>query len=186
MLAGRYILYVGSEQPRKNVGTLLAAFAELRQDARFRDVALVKVGDPGGPEAPFRARTLRAVSELGLEDDVVFLGHVANEELRSLYAGSQCLVLPSLHEGFGLTPLEAMACGCPAVVSNTTSMPEVAGGAALLVDPRSSRALALALETVLTDERKRRELVGRGLARAQEFSWQRAAAETVRVYERFL
>jgi glycosyltransferase involved in cell wall biosynthesis len=183
---GRYVLFVGSEHPRKNLRTLFSAFRKLKADARFRDVKLVKAGSPGGPESAFRDATLAAVTSLGLEDDVVLTGRVREEELPVLYSGAECLVLPSLYEGFGLPPLEAMACGCPVVVSNASSLPEVAGHAALQVEARDHEALAAAIETILTDRVRREDLRERGLERAQHFSWERTAHETLRVYERLV
>ena len=182
----RYVLYVGTEQPRKNVPTLLEAFARVKADPRFSDVKLVKVGRPGGSEGRFRERTLAALAALELDDDVVFAGRVPEEHLPAFYSGAECLVLASLYEGFGLTPVEAMACGCPAIVSNVSALPEVTGGAALLVDPKDCAALASAIETVLSDPPTRKELRERGLERAREFSWERTAQETMRVYERVL
>ena len=180
-----YLLFVGSEQPRKNLPTLLKALKRLKREPRFRDLKLVKVGKPGSGDAPFRRRTLAAVSELGLERDVVFTEYVPDEELVAFYSGAECFVLPSFYEGFGFPPLEAMACGCPAIVSSAGALPEVAGDAALVVDPNDERALAASVREVLSDEGTRTELSRRGLARAAAFSWQRAAAETLEVYARF-
>jgi glycosyltransferase involved in cell wall biosynthesis len=181
-----YVLVVGSEHPRKNLATLFRAFARLKGDARFADLKLVKVGSPGSGEAPFRAQTVRAVREAGVEDDVVFVGRREGDDLAACYSGAECFVLPSLYEGFGLPLVEAMACGCPVIVSNVTSLPEVAGGAALLVDPDDARELADAMDAVLTDRVLRADLRERGLARAAEFSWARAARETLAVYARVL
>ncbi|MDQ3875455.1 MAG: glycosyltransferase family 4 protein [Actinomycetota bacterium] len=178
-----YVLFVGSEHPRKNLATLLRAFAALKRDWRFHDLKLVKVGAAGGREAPFREETLAVVRGLGLEREVVFTERIGDDELVAYYSGACCLVLSSLYEGFGFPPLEAMACGCPAIVSTAGALPEVTGGAGLTVDPEDVVALARAMAAVLDDDGLRRELRGRGLARAREFSWQRAAGETVRVYE---
>ena len=100
------------------------------------------------------------------------------------YSRAGCLALPSLHEGFGLTPLEAMSCGCPVVASDAGAIPEVVGDAALTVDPLDEAALASALGDVLTDESRRKEMIAHGLNRAGLFSWERAARETLQVYER--
>jgi glycosyltransferase involved in cell wall biosynthesis len=178
-----YVLFVGSEHPRKNLATLLRAFAVLKRDPRFHDLKFVKVGAAGGREAPFREQTLAVVRGLGLERDVVFTERIGDDELVAYYSGARCLVLPSLYEGFGFPPLEAMACGCPAIVSTAGALPEVTGGAALTVDPDDVVALTQAMAAVLDDEGLRNELRGRGLARARQFSWQRAAGETLRVYE---
>ena len=181
-----YVLFVGSEHPRKNLARLLRAFARVKEDGRLRTLKLVKVGSPGSGEAPFRERTVRAAREAGVEDDVVFVGRAKGDELAAYYSGAECLVLPSLYEGFGLPPVEAMACGCPVIVSNVTSLPEVVGDAALLVDPTDDRALAGAMRAVLDDATLRADLRARGFARAAGFTWERVARETLAVYERVL
>ena len=179
-----YVVYVGSEQPRKNLVTLLRAFARLKREKRFREHKLVKVGEPGGREGPFREQTVRAVADLALGDDVVFAGRLPEPELARYYSAAECFALPSLYEGFGLPPLEAMACGCPVVVSSAGALPEVAGDAALVVEPTDDEALARAIADIVADPTTRNDLRARGLARAREFSWERAAQETMRVYER--
>ena len=173
-----YVLYVGTEQPRKNVASLLRAFAALA--AERPDLRLVKVGAPGGEGDAFRGRTERVVDELRLGDRVVFTGRIPEDELVAAYAGAACLVLPSLHEGFGLPPLEAMACGCPVVVSTAGSLPEVVGDAGLVVEPEP-RALADAIRATLHDDR-RTELRARGLRRAARFTWRAAAERSLDVY----
>lgn len=117
---------------------------------------------------------------------MLFPGAVPDADLPAWYAGAACLVLPSRYEGFGFTPLEAMACGCPAIVSTAGSLPEVTGGAALTAPPDDAGALCAALRAVLDDEGLRRDLRDRGLARAAAFSWERAARETAAVYERIM
>jgi glycosyltransferase involved in cell wall biosynthesis len=180
-----YVLFVGSEHPRKNLASLFRALARLKREPRFRDVKLVKLGAPGGREAAFREQTLAALRSSGLaRDDVLFAERVATEDLVAYYAGAECLVLPSLHDGFGLPVLEAMACGCPVVVSNVTALPEVVGDAGLLVDPTDPQAIGDAVAAAVADRGLRDDLRRRGLARAAGFTWERAAAETVRVYER--
>lgn len=181
---GPYLLYVGSEHPRKNLGALLRAFAALRTEPRFRHVRLVKVGAAGSTEAAFRAPTLALLRELRLTDAVVFTEIVPDADLPAWYAGAACLVLPSRYEGFGFTPLEAMACGCPAIVSTAGSLPEITGGAALTVAPDDVGGLCAALRAVLEDSGLRRDLRARGLARAAAFSWAATARETLRVYDR--
>lgn len=185
-LPGRYVLFVGSEHPRKGLITLLGAFAGLRRRGGHSDLRLVKVGDVGTSEAPFRAKTLAAVRELGLQDCVVFTGRVPDHELPAYYSGAACLVLPSRAEGFGLPSLEAMACGCPAIVSSAGALPEVTGDAAIVVEPGNADVLRSAIERLLDDDRAREELRQRGLAHAARFSWQRTAEQTSRVYEALL
>ncbi len=178
-----YLLFVGSEHPRKNLAALLKAFGHLKQDARFRQLKMVKVGKAGGKELDFRAQTLDSVQGLGLSDEVVFTGYICEEMLANYYSHAECLVLPSLYEGFGWPPLEAMACGCPVIVSNVASLAEITGGAALKIEPHDSDSLASAIAVILTDKNLKRELVSRGFERVKYFTWGRAAKETLKVYE---
>ncbi len=181
-----YVLFVGSEHPRKNLDAVLGSFALLKARPGTEALRLVKVGAPGDGEAPFHERTRRTLHELGLEREVVFAGEVPDGDLPGWYAGAVCLVMPSRSEGFGLPPLEAMACGCPAVVSTAGSLPEVTGGAALVVDPDDSGALAGAVEGLLRFEALRRRLRAQGLRHAAQFTWERAARETRQVHARVL
>ena len=180
---GRYVLFVGSEHPRKNLITLLKAFRRLKQDARFSDLKLLKVGAAGGQEAPFREMTLRAIADLGLTNDVVFTGYVADAALPGYYSGAQCLVLPSLAEGFGFPPLEAMACGCPVLVSDAGSLPEIVGNGGVVLPARDDAAMAAKLAEVITDAAYRNGLRAAGLKRASQFTWESTAEQTARVYE---
>ena len=183
--ADPYLLFVGSEHPRKNLGGLLEAFAALKCDPRFACLRLVKIGAAGGPEAPYRQRTLQAIARLGLQREVLLPGRVDDEELASWYAHAACLVLPSRAEGFGLPPLEAMACGCPVVVANAGALPEISGPAALLVDPDDVGDLVRALRNVLERAELRQLLRERGLAHAARFTWTEAAEQTLAAYRRF-
>lgn len=182
LVDGPYILFVGNENPRKNLRTLLKAFRLLKKTSRFNDLKLVKVGAAGGVEAPFRQRTLADIAELGLGQDVIFTERVPDDDLPVYYSGAQCMVLPSLYEGFGFPPLEAMACGCPVIVSNAGSLPEVVGDAAMVIDARDSEGLAGALLRVLTNDQLRLTLINNGLRRAREFSWEQTAEDTLKVY----
>jgi glycosyltransferase involved in cell wall biosynthesis len=177
-----YVLYAGTEHPRKNVARVLEAFARVRRPG----LRLVKAGGPGKAEWDFRAATERKLAQLGLGDDVVFTGRVSDEDLVALYSGAACFVFPSLYEGFGFPVLEAMACGCPVVTSTASSLPELAGDAALLVDPADPDAITAAIARLLDDGALRRELARRGRRRAAEFTWERCAGETLRVYDRVL
>ena len=117
---------------------------------------------------------------------MIFPGFVPDEDLPAVYAGAQTFVLPSLYEGFGLPVLEAMACGTPVICSNTSSLPEVAGDAALLIDPADSGSLAAGLQRVLRDGALREQLCARGLCQAERFSWERTARETLAVYRQLM
>lgn len=177
--AGRpYVLCVAGADPTKNVGALVEAFAGLPTALRsLHD--LVLAGD-------FRRRRdlHDMVRRRGIEAQTVFPGVVSDERLIELYQGARLFVFPSLYEGFGLPLLEAMACGCPVISSNASSLPEVAGDAAILVDPRDAEGLSREMGRVLTDEGLRKELRQAGLARAAQFSWDRTARETIAVYRR--
>jgi glycosyltransferase involved in cell wall biosynthesis len=176
-LPERFILYLGTLQPRKNVATLVRAYARLRAGG-FDSHALVLAGGKGWQyEAIFAL-----VRELGVERDVLFPGYVPENEQALWYTAADLFAYPSLYEGFGLQLLEAMACGTPVVTSNSSSLPEVVGDAGVLVEPMDVEGLASALRGVLEDDERRARLREAGLARAREFSWRRMAQETVRVY----
>lgn len=173
-----YILFVSTIEPRKNIDGLLQAFHHLRTRYNLTDVALVLAGKPGW----LSEDVYKTVETLGLGDSTFFVGRVTDEELHQLYVGARCHVHPAFYEGFGLPPLEAMACGTPTVVSNTSSLPEVVGDAALLVDPINWEEMAVAIHRLLVDEDLHAEMRQKGLQRAAVFSWSRAAAETLDVY----
>jgi len=175
-----FILTVGSLESRKNLPRLLEAYARLRHWSE--KWTLVIVGARKWKYAPI----FETVQRLELEHYVRFTGYVEEEDLPALYNGADLFVFPSLYEGFGLPVLEAMACGTPVVTSNTSSLPEVAGDAALLVDPYDVEEIATAMRRILEDEALAAELRAKGLARAKEFSWERTARETIAVYEKVL
>jgi glycosyltransferase involved in cell wall biosynthesis len=174
----RYVLYVGAESPRKNLPRLLQAFAMLRE--RMPDVRLVKVGTP--EYLPQFRQLKQLIDALDLEQYVLFVDHPPEEELVAFYNVADLFVFPSLYEGFGLPPLEAMACGTPVVCSNAASLPEVVGDAAITVDPYDVEALAEAMRRVLANADLQQDLRRRGLERAAGFTWERTARETVQVY----
>jgi glycosyltransferase involved in cell wall biosynthesis len=176
-LPEQFILYVGTLEPRKNLTTLLDAYAELVQ--RLPDVPLIIGGGKGWLYEPVFER----LRQLGLRDDQVrFVGYLAEEELPLWYAAATVFVFPSLYEGFGMPPLEAMACGTAVVAADASSLPEVVGDAGLLVPPREAGALAAALEQVVTDDALRRDLQQRGPLRARTFDWRATAETTLRAY----
>lgn len=175
-----YILYVGALESRKNLPRLLEAYAQLRQwSTKWR---LVIVGARKWKFSPI----FETVQRLGLEPHVTFTGYVADEHLPALYAGADLFAFPSLYEGFGLPVLEAMACGTPVVTSNTSSLPEVAGDAAILVDPNSVGQIAEAMRSVLSQPTLAAELIEKGPARSGLFTWERTAQETIDVYRQAL
>jgi glycosyltransferase involved in cell wall biosynthesis len=122
------------------------------------------------------------ISRLGLDPHLIFTGHVPDEDIPLLYNGADALAFPSLFEGFGFPILEAMACGCPVVTSNVTSLPEVAGGAAIIVNPYRVDDIAEGLYRALTDQPLRVDLISRGLARSREFTWRKTAADVLKIY----
>jgi len=177
-LPERYILFVGTLEPRKNVKALLQAFAHLAAEQPQDDLKLVIVGRPGWGSENY----VGMVAALGLQNAVRFPGFVDDDHLPDLYRGALLFVYPSLYEGFGLPVLEAMACGIPVITSNRSSLPEVAGDAALLVDPTQAEALAAAMSALLHDDALRQALRAKGLARAATFTWEVVAQRTVDVY----
>lgn len=178
----KIILYVGSDHPRKNLPTLARAFAQIKKD--IPDAVLMKVGDPGVPEG--RVEFLRILDELGIRDKVKFYGNAKDQALRFLYNIADVFVFPSTFEGFGIPPLEAMACGCPVVVSNATSLSEVVGDAALLHDPHDVEGFAASIKHVLTNKNLAQDLRQRGLSQATKFSWKSSAQKTLEVYRKVL
>jgi glycosyltransferase involved in cell wall biosynthesis len=173
---GPYFLYVGDMRPYKNVDAALRAFASMsRHEARFVIVGNKDTKDSGPLE--------RLVASLGIADSVEFTGYVSDTELAQLYCGATALVFPSLWEGFGLPPLEAMASGCPVITSDVASLPEVCGDAVEYVDPTSTDAIRSAMERVIHEPALREDLRGRGLERARLFSWERTAGEVWQVLE---
>jgi glycosyltransferase involved in cell wall biosynthesis len=179
-LPDRFILSVGTIEPRKNFTSLVEAYHALKNLGT--DCRLVIVGKRGWLYEGF----FRRLRELGLEDEVIFPGFVPDDDLPPLYSAADLFVFPSLYEGFGLPVLEAMACGTPVVTSNASSLPEVVGDAALLVDPNDVQALIRAMSAVLDDKDLRGELRAKGPRQAAKFSWENAAHETLAVYTSLL
>lgn len=177
-LAPGFVLALGRLNARKNLRRLVQAHAAARAEGGV-DVPLVLAGRADHGTASLRAE-LRPLERAA---DVRWLGLVPDADLAALYAGAGCFVYPSLFEGFGLPPLEAMACGCPVISSDRTSIPEVVGKAALLVDPESVEAMAEAIARVLRDADLARALREGGLARSRELTWERTARLTLAVYE---
>lgn len=175
-----YIFSVGTVQPRKNYARLVQALAAL--GPQHADVHLVIAGGRGWLDAPI----YQTVRDLGMGERVHFTGFVRDEDLPVLYSDAACLAYPSLYEGIGLPVLEAMACATPVVTSTISSLPEVAGDAALLIDPYDVEALAGALRRLLDDSALRETLVARGARQAAFFTWERAASQLLAVYRQMV
>jgi glycosyltransferase involved in cell wall biosynthesis len=180
MLPRPYILNVGTLEPRKNLDGLLKAFAAAKKKGIPHQ--LVVTGAKGWGES----RIAPLVKDLGIEGSVTFTGFIADDDLTHLYREADFFVYPSLYEGFGLPVLESMACGTPVLTSNSSSIPEVAGDAALLVDPQSESELSSAILKLAGDEGLRLSMRGKGLAQAGKFSWERTVCETLSIYEEVL
>jgi len=176
-----YILYVGSERPRKNLGQLFEAFAKLKDE--FSELQLVKIGI-AGRSPKYRRDTMKKLASLGITGRVTFIGYASESDLAHYYSSALLLAYPSLYEGFGLPPLEAMACGCPVVTSNTSSLPEVVGEAGIMVDPHDTDSLTQAMRQVLIDSELRDNMIRKGLEQSKKFSWEKAAERTLEVYNK--
>ncbi len=174
--AGPYILFIGGADPRKNHVTLFRAYAQ--KLALQQSHSLVIVGNPFHRLGSI----MESARSLGISDRVVWTGSVPNDDLRLFYSHADLFVFPSRYEGFGLPVLEAMACGVPVITSNTTSLPEVAGDAAILINPEDPVELAETMVRVLADTSLRKTLKKRGIERARQFTWARTARQTLAVY----
>jgi len=175
-----YVLSLGSQQERKNVRGILEAFVEVHRRAPQYSLVIT------GPTQWGHQSLTSVVDQLGLSAAVNVIGYVPSEHLPALYSGASAFVFPSLYEGFGLPPLEAMACGTPVVCSNTTSLPEVTGDAAIHVDPRDPNQLAEAILDALLNEHLRASLRERGLDRARHYTWRATASKSLAVYRKVL
>lgn len=178
VLVGGYILFVGRQDPYKNLTGLIHAYAKLLNDYGITEKLLI-VGkkDPRYPEVP------QLVDKLNLKDNVEFYGYVNSKELLKLYQNASLLVLPSLYEGFGMPPIEAMACGVPVVVSNTPALVETVNDKAIVTDPSDANKLADSMYKVITDKSLREKLSQDGKIHAQKFTIENMAKETLKVYE---
>ena len=180
-IAGDYILSVGSIQPRKNLGRLVAAYARLRRTSmNSTSPKLVIVGK----RAWLYGETLRTIKESGVSDSIILTGYVPETDLPALYSGALFFVYPSYFEGFGLPPLEAMKCGAPVLAGNRTSLSEVVGDAGLLVDPFDTEAIASGMAELIENLDFRKELRVKGLKRSELFKWEHTAKRTLEVYKR--
>lgn len=178
-IAGSFVLFVSTIEPKKNLGTLLRAYRQLL-DKYHVEARLVVAGARGW----LYESVFEQVEQLGLSQDISFLGRLSNDDLLQLYNAAAVFVHPALYEGFGLTPLEAMACGTPVIVSNVSSLPEVVGDAGLLVDPEDAEHMAVSMWRVLKTRELWQELREKGLQRASNFSWAKTAEQTLGLYHR--
>jgi glycosyltransferase involved in cell wall biosynthesis len=175
---GNYFLFVGTIQPRKNLHRLIEAYVEIYGTAQ-KPPELVLAGGKGWLADPI----YQHVYTFGLQDKIKFTGRVDDQTLVALYKNALCFVFPSLFEGFGLPILEAFSFGCPVITSNTSSTPEVAGDAALLVDPYDVSAIASAMKRLAKDPKLRTDLAKKGKVQVKKFSWENAAKETLKIVE---
>ena len=178
-ISGAYLLYIGGFEPYKNVERLLKAFGQTYS----HNLKLVLAGKRGSGGV----RLKKIAEELGMGETVLFPGFIEEEDLPKIYAGAVFLIYPSLYEGFGFPPLEAMACGTPALISNSSSLPEAGGDTAIYFDPENINNIAGALQTSLKHYLNNRveyeELSRRCLDRARLFSWPAAGGKTLRLFE---
>ena len=178
-----FVLYAGRISPHKNVVRIIEAFsalkAQLDKEGKYPDLKLIIIGDELSKHPDLRRTVIRG----GVQNDVRFMGFVPIEVLRIFYDAAKTFVFPSLYEGFGLPPLEAMAHGTPVLTSNTSSLPEVVGNAAVLVNPENVFEIMRALHRVLLDQTLRDRLKQRGYDQAKKFSWDASAREILNVYE---
>ncbi len=180
-LPPRYVLYFGGFDVRKNLRAVFAAFAEAA--SHVPDVGLVVAGRLPARDTAFTPDPRRLADEAGVADRTVFVGWVDEADKPALYAGAEAFLFPSRYEGFGLPPLEAMACGTPVIASRAASLPEIVGDGGLLYDADDVAGMAAGLAAVLTDATRRAALAEKALAQARRFSWAWTAQETLRAYE---
>lgn len=175
-ITGKYLLHLGTINPRKNLEFLIEVFADLKQS----DLQLVITGKKGW----YYEGLFDLVKKLNLEDKVIFTGYIDDVDKPALYNGASMFLFPSIYEGFGLPPLEAMACGTPVIASNTSSIPEVVGDAGVLISPTDKAGWVRETKKLLSDDEKLRTLSAMSLERANKFSWDRCATQTVKIYEK--
>lgn len=177
-IAGDYILYLGTLEPRKNIERLLAAYIDIKTShSDFPKLVLA------GKKGWLYQTIFDLAKEYNLQDDIIFTGYIEEKDTPILMGGATMFVFPSLYEGFGIPPLEAMACGTPVITSNTASLPEVVGDAGIMVDPYSDSDLRDCMLSIYADEELRKRLHCLGIQRAKEFTWEKAAKQLVKIYK---
>ncbi|WP_017318969.1 glycosyltransferase family 4 protein [Mastigocladopsis repens] len=175
-----YFLYIGRQDPYKNLHRLMTAFAALPNNREY------ELWLAGPPDKRYTPVLQKQVEELGITNKVKFLNYVAYSELPKIINGATALVFPSLWEGFGFPVLEAMACGTPVITSNLSSLPEVAGDAAVVINPYNVEEMTEAMQTIATDSALRQHLSTQGISRASQFSWEKTGLATVEVLSRYV
>lgn len=181
-IEGDYFLYLGTLEPRKNLERLITAYKALVNKLGEKSPKLVLAGGKGWLYEGIFAR----VERLGLQDKVIFTKYVPSEDMNPLMCGALAFVFPSLYEGFGMPPLEAMACGVPVLASGEASLPEVTGDCAVICDAYSPKSIANGLYRLYADEKLRKDLSARGLERAKQFTWERSAEMLCSIYEELM
>jgi len=177
-----FILYVGTIEPRKNISTLIKAYKKLVDSNSQQPIKLVIAGAKGWKYSDI----FKLIDEYKLNDDIIFPGHIPDEELPILYNCAKLFVYPSIYEGFGLPVLEAMACGVPVITSNTSSLPEIVKDAGIMIPPMDEQELSEAIKKVLSNKPLRESLIQKGLKRAEYFSWEKTAQNTLAIYNKVL
>ena len=175
----KILLYVGSELPRQNVPILVKALKKLK--IKIPGIKLIKIGESQSYGA--RNNILKLIKDLDLLDDVIFVGYIPEEEMPLWYNAADILIYPCAYAGFGLPPLEAMACGTPVITSNTTSLPEVVGDAGIMIDPDNAELLADKMYDVLTNNKLKENLIKKGLKHSKHFNWDESAKKTLEIYK---
>jgi len=173
-----YFLYVGEKRPHKNLEGLIKAFAIFKEKYESRNISLVLTGKKYSTYHEY----ITTAEKFGIKDSLVFTGFISDEDLKTIYSEAEALLFVSFYEGFGIPILEAMECGTPVITSNISSMPEVAGDAALLVNPHNIKEIAEKMNNIANSEILRKQLIENGFKRVKEFSWERTARETLKVY----
>jgi len=180
-IENEFLLFVGTLEPRKNLLTLLRAFAQTLRETNLRPQLVVT-----GGEGWLMDETFAVIGDEGLREHLRLTGYLQDDDLRALYSSCSAFIYPSLYEGFGLPPLEAMACGAPVIASSISALQETLGDAAMLADPLDANALAKAIATLLQDGRRRDQLIQSGQERIKTFSWDKASRATYEVYSKVL
>lgn len=177
-ISDKYILYVGRIQARKNILRLIQAFQLLKQKKKLKH-KLVLVG-----KRMWESKEIfKEIDKLDIREDVILTDHASYPDLPYFYNGADAFIYPSLFEGFGIPPLEAMACGTPVIASNVTAIPEIVGDAALFVDPIDISSIAEGMDKLLSSDNLKKDLIKKGFQRAKQFSWKETAKKTLSVYE---